>query len=104
MKDILEFIIKNITTNPNDVIVTEEEVEGITNFTIAVNPEDVGRIIGKEGKIIKSIRAIMRVIAIQRGVRIRVSVISENSEPANEVATEVEEAMPVADESLTVEI
>ncbi len=117
MKDILEFIVKNITTNPSDVVITEEEIDGVTNYSVTVNPEDVGRIIGKEGKIIKSIRAIMRVIAIQRGVRVRISVISENdgsqvepemattetdSTTAEEVTTEP--TLPVTDESLTVEL
>lgn len=109
MKDILEFIIKNITTVPDDVVITEEELEGTTNFTVTVNQEDIGRIIGKEGKIIKSIRAIMRVIAIQRGLHVRISVISENEQPQEQASTEpavVEEAVtiPETDESLTVEI
>ena len=78
MQDILEFILKNITTVPADVKVETQEEEGTTNYIITVNPADVGRIIGKEGKIIKAIRTIMRVIAIQRGVHIRISVVSEN--------------------------
>lgn len=78
MQEILEFILKNITTVPEDIKIEVEEVEGTSNYIITVNPADVGRIIGKEGKVIKAIRTIMRVIAIQRGVHIRVSVVSEN--------------------------
>lgn len=107
MKDILEFIIKNITTVPDDVVITEETVDDATNFTVTVNQEDVGRVIGKEGKIIKSIRAIMRVIAIQRGVHIRISVLSENEQtPVEQVAETptVTSPIPETDESLTVEL
>ena len=99
MQDILEYILKNITTVPDDVKVSVEEVEGTTNYIVNVNPADVGRIIGKEGKVIKAIRTIMRVIAIQRGVHVRVSIGSDNV-PA-EVADTGEETMaeetPVAE-------
>lgn len=79
MQEILEFILKNIATVPDDVKITTEEAEGTTNYIVTVNPADVGRIIGKEGKVIKAIRTIMRVIAIQRGVHVRVSIVSENT-------------------------
>ena len=115
MLEILEFIIKNITANPSDVTITEEVIEDVTHYNIAVNPEDVGRIIGKEGKIIKAIRSIMRVIAIQRGVRVRISVLSENdtvdSSELGEVTESSVEDNQVQDipkeenqDSLTVEI
>lgn len=84
MKDVLEFILKNITTVPDDVVIEEREEEGGTNYVITVNPADVGRIIGKEGKVIKAIRTIMRVIAIQKGVRVRVSVMSDDKENMSE--------------------
>ena len=80
MQEVLEFILKNIATNPDDVKVESTEENGVTNFTISVHSDDVGRIIGKEGKIIKAIRTIMRVIAIQKDMRVRVSVLSDQNE------------------------
>ncbi len=80
MQEVLEFILKNIATNPDDVKVESAEENGVTNFTISVHSDDVGRIIGKEGKIIKAIRTIMRVIAIQKDMRVRVSVLSDQNE------------------------
>lgn len=120
MQDILEYILKNITTVPADVAITSEEAEGLpaqagtTNYIVTVNPADVGRIIGKEGKVIKAIRTIMRVIAIQRGVHVRVSIVSENapidsgtdevvaSAPAEPVAEPV--AVAENPDNLTVEV
>lgn len=114
MQDILEYILKNITTVPADVVVNSEEAEGTTNYIVTVNPADVGRIIGKEGKVIKAIRTIMRVIAIQRGVHVRVSIVSENapvdsgtdevvaSAPAESVAEPV--AVAENPDNLTVEV
>lgn len=115
MQEILEFILKNITTMPDDVKIEVQEEEGTSNYIVTVNPVDVGRIIGKEGKVIKAIRTIMRVIAIQRGVHIRISVVSENG-PQNgqgeEITSEPQSAEPVAqtepeaadDGSITVEV
>lgn len=79
MKDVLDYILKNITTQPADVEVKEALEDGTTNLTITVHPDDVGRVIGKEGKIIKAIRSIMRVAAIQKGLRVRVSVVSDDN-------------------------
>lgn len=116
MQEVLEFILKNITTVPDDVKIEVQDEEGTSNYIVTVNPTDVGRIIGKEGKVIKAIRTIMRVIAIQRGVHIRISVVSENgsqenSAPSEEVAqsetvaTPAPEVTEVADDgSITVEV
>jgi predicted RNA-binding protein YlqC (UPF0109 family) len=112
MQDILEFVLKNITTVPEDVKIEVEEVEGTSNYIVTVNPADVGRIIGKEGKVIKAIRTIMRVIAIQRGVHIRISVVSENGQGqatetasvANEVETVGVDPKVEDDGSITVEV
>lgn len=102
MKDVLEFILKNITTVPDDVNVEEQDEDGTTNYLVTVNPDDVGRIIGKEGKVIKAIRTIMRVIAIQKGVRVRVSVVSENNKTEEvEVVAAEETANP---DEITVEV
>lgn len=106
MQDILQFILKNITTVPEDIKIDVQQEEGdTTNYLITVNPADVGRIIGKEGKIIKAIRTIMRVIAIQRGVHIRISVVSENG-PQNDESGRGESTPPEPqdDGSITVEV
>jgi hypothetical protein len=113
MQDILQFILKNITTVPEDIKIEVTDEEGTSNYIITVNPADVGRIIGKEGKVIKAIRTIMRVIAIQRGVHIRISVVSENEPQNNEavpvgtepqVETSTSEPIPQDDGSITVEV
>lgn len=102
MQDVLSFILKNLVTVPDDVKIEETDEQGTTNYLVTVNPADVGRIIGKEGKVIKAIRTIMRVIAIQKGVHVRVSVISENDAPADTPPTE--EAAPPETDTLSVEV
>ena len=110
MREVLEFVLKNIVTHPDDVKIDTADEAGTTNYLITVHSDDVGRIIGKEGKVIKAIRTIMRVIAIQKGVHVRVSVLSENSAPtepteptpAPEEAPAPEEVPPT--DGLTVEV
>lgn len=113
MQDVLEYILKNITTTPDDVQVTSTDDAGVTNYTISVHPDDVGRIIGKEGKVIKAIRTIMRVIAIQQGVRVRVSVLSGDEDkdvvtveeaPVPEVEPTIEDTSEVQVEEATQEV
>lgn len=65
MKELLSFIVKKIVVNPDDVSVTENHGQlGEVILELKVNPEDMGLIIGKGGKIIKSVRNIIRTKAI----------------------------------------
>lgn len=107
MQDMLLYIIKGIVTVPDQVKVEETVDEtGTTNYVISVDPTDVGRLIGKEGKVIKAIRTIMRVIAIQKGVHVRISVLSDEVGSDSEVAVATDEVAPQATESdsLSVEV
>lgn len=72
MKELLEFIIKSLVDNPQKVKVNQEEKEGeiILNFSVA--QEDMGKVIGKGGKIIKSVRNLLRAKAIKEGKRVQI--------------------------------
>lgn len=59
IKDTLEYILKAIVPNPDEVTADSQESEGVTIFEISAPEEVVGKIIGKEGKVIKSIRTIL---------------------------------------------
>ncbi len=73
MKDTLQFIITSIVQHPEAVSITEEEIDGVITFTISSDPTDIGKIIGKEGKIIRAIRNAMKIPAIKEGKRINIS-------------------------------
>lgn len=73
MKKALEYIIISIVESPKDVEITEEESEGIINFTIKVAPSDMGRIIGKNGKVIRSIRNVIKIPAIKQNKKINIT-------------------------------
>lgn len=79
MKQLIEYIVSNIVNHPESVVITEEKTEDgeATKYLIKVDPEDVGRVIGKQGKVIKSIRQIVRIAAIQKGTRAIVDLLED---------------------------
>lgn len=82
MKTILTYILKSIVEKPDAIKVDAEEKEGIVYFTIAADLADYGKIIGKEGKIIRSIRNVMKIPAIKQGSRINISLAETTPQPA----------------------
>ncbi len=74
MKEILEYIVTHIIDNADSVSVTEEEVDGVVTFTITCAKEDMGRLIGKEGKVIRSIRNLMKIPAMKASKKVQVQI------------------------------
>ena len=103
MKDILTFILQNITTHPEDVQIDEKIENGVKLLTITTHPDDTGRVIGKEGKIIKAIRTIMRVAAIQKAERVRVAVVSDQDNQSTDATPGVESDQEAEEIDLTLE-
>ena len=50
MKELLEYLVKSLVENPDGVIITEETSGDVVNFRISVDKDDMGRIIGKQGR------------------------------------------------------
>jgi len=74
MKHILEHLVKAIVDNPDKVVIDEFSDNGIMHLTISVDASDMGKVIGKEGKVIRSIRNVMKIPAIKRHERIEISI------------------------------
>lgn len=82
MKDILNFIVTSIVDKENEVKIDEAEEDGVINFTITVATEEMGRIIGKNGKVIKAIRNIMKIPAMKENKKVFVNLTeSETAKP-----------------------
>jgi predicted RNA-binding protein YlqC (UPF0109 family) len=98
MKQLIEYIVSNIVNHPESVVITIEETEDkdTTKYLIKVDPEDVGRVIGKQGKVIKSIRQIIRIAAIQKGTRAIVDLLEEDrtAETREEKTDDLENETP----------
>lgn len=81
MKDTLSYIITSIVDYPDQVAIQEEEeMNGIVNFTISVAQEDMGKVIGKEGKVIRGIRNVMKIKAIKENKKINISLAEKSQE------------------------
>ena len=77
MKELLEIIAKKLVDDPDAVVVTETLNEKGSVLELKVAQEDMGKVIGKQGKIAKSIRTVIRAAAIHNNVHVSV-VIAQN--------------------------
>lgn len=74
MKELVEYIVKNIVTTPEDVDVVEEDEGGKTLVSITVNPSDMGILIGKAGQTIKAIRKLVIIRAMSENKLVDVTI------------------------------
>ena len=75
MKELVEFIAKSLVDNPDSVFVKEVEEEQSVILKLTVAPEDMGKIIGKQGRIAKAIRTVVKAVAITQNKRVIVEII-----------------------------
>lgn len=75
MKELVELIAKSLMSNP-DAVSIEEEVNGTTTtLRLHVAPEDMGKVIGKQGRIAKAIRSVMKAAATRKNIKVIVDII-----------------------------
>jgi uncharacterized protein len=89
MNDLLDLILKHITTHPEEVTIDTADENGVTVYTINVAADDMGRVIGKDGKVIRAIRSLAHVIAVRQGKRFRIKLADEEvqtTEPEDLIA------------------
>ena len=72
MKDILEVVIKNLVDNVDAVSITEKLDAKSVCYEVKVAKEDMGKVIGKQGKMAKAIRSIMKAIATREHKKVNV--------------------------------
>ncbi len=72
MKEILELIIKNLVDNPDEVSITENINAKSVCYEVKVAKEDMGKVIGKQGRMAKSIRNVIKAVSIKEHKRVSV--------------------------------
>ncbi len=72
MKEFLEYLIKQIVDSPDEVGVTVTDQEGFVVLTLTVAQTDMGKVIGKGGRIIKAVRDLVRILAVKTNQRVNV--------------------------------
>ena len=76
MKELVEMLAKNLVDQPDLVDVREVEGTSTLTYEIVVAEDDVGKVIGKQGRIINAIRTIVKAAATKNGKKVYVEVIS----------------------------
>ena len=75
MKELLEYIAKSLVDYPDDVSVTEIEGDTSTVLELRVNDADMGKVIGKQGRIAKAIRTVVKAAAMEDNKKVDVDII-----------------------------
>jgi len=75
MKDLLLLIARNLVDNPDEVTVTEIETDKSTTYELRVAREDMGKVIGKQGRIANSIRSVIKAAAYKNDKRVFVEIV-----------------------------
>ncbi|MGN0158075.1 MAG: KH domain-containing protein [Brotaphodocola sp.] len=74
MKDLVEVIAKALVDNPDEVVVTETEKDGETLIELKVASSDMGKVIGKQGRIAKAIRSVVKAAASKEEKKVVVDI------------------------------
>ena len=75
MKQILIDIAKALVTKPDEVVVAERMDGNVLRLELSVAPEDMGKVIGKQGRIAKAIRSVMKACATKENIKVMVDII-----------------------------
>ena len=75
MKELLLYMAKNLVDNPDEVTVTEIDNEDGKVLALRVAEGDMGKVIGRQGRIAKEIRTIIKTVALRTGERVTVEIM-----------------------------
>ncbi len=74
MKDFLDYLVKSIVDKPEAVNVTEaNDGQGFVTLNLTVDQIDMGKIIGKNGRVIKAVRDLVHILAVKENLRVNVT-------------------------------
>ena len=91
MKEFVEYIVKNLVDNPEEVRIREVGGTHTKIIELAVKKSDIGKIIGKKGKTINAIRTLLMSVASRNGIRVTLEILEEEEEAEAEAEEEPEE-------------
>ena len=75
MGELVSAIAKSLVENPEAVEVSEEQSNGTTVVQLKVAPDDMGKVIGKQGRIAKAIRTVVKAAATKTNIRVVVEIV-----------------------------
>lgn len=77
MQAFLEYVVKGLVQNPEAVSITPVEREGTTIYELRVDPQDVGKIIGRQGMTINAIRSLLLAGSARKGLRCTLEIVED---------------------------
>lgn len=75
MRELVEDIAKALVDKPDEVVVNVTEDKGITILKLTVADDDMGKVIGKQGRIAKAIRTVVRSVANKEKIKVTLEII-----------------------------
>jgi predicted RNA-binding protein YlqC (UPF0109 family) len=76
MQEFIEYVVRSIVDDPSQVHVTEVDGANTIVFELHVAPEDMGRVIGKGGRVANAMRTLLRVVAARQSKRATLEIVS----------------------------
>lgn len=75
MEELLLYVAKNLVDNPDSVSVAQSKTEEGTVLELRVAPEDMGKVIGRQGRIARDIRTLVKAVAQRNGEKVSVEIV-----------------------------
>ncbi len=72
---LVTYVVTSVVENPDDVRIDSNEENGVTVYEVTVHPDDIGKVIGRQGRVIKALRVLARAAASINGADATVEVI-----------------------------
>ena len=75
MRELVEYVAQQLVTQPDQVRVTESDDNGVLVLQLQVAPEDMGKVIGRQGRVANALRALLKVAAVRQGRRALLEIV-----------------------------
>lgn len=72
---LVRFLVTSLVDNPDDVSIARKDTGSSTTYEVSLHPDDIGKVIGRQGRIIKAIRTVVRAAASVNGDQVDVDVL-----------------------------
>jgi len=77
MQSFLEYVVKGLVAHPDAVTITPVEREGTTVYELRLHPQDVGRVIGRQGMTINAVRSLLLAGSAKKGLRCSLEIVED---------------------------
>lgn len=96
----IEYIVKSVVGHPDDVIVERVIDEKGVLLTLTVNPEDLGRVIGKRGVTAQSLRTLLRALGTKNDARYNLKIVNNDGQTGAVISSDERETVSTASEAV----